>query len=144
MISYSASCLFECGYTQGKWAAAVGITVGKSPGEGVFDALVVAWASAGIPEGACLHFMFDEDQEEAYHAAYMRSAATKAGIRTKTIVGLSGLNFGDDDQVVDIDGEVSELVWKTTTLTRTLNEVIKFVWKTWQWETVYDVMNAGY
>lgn len=124
----SASCLYECGYYQGRWAEAVGLTLGTCPGEGLFDALVATWAKAGLPAGACLHVMYDDNQEEAYHAAYMCSAIAKAGIRTKMTKCLGGLHFSDSEprQVVDADGEA-----------------IAYVWKTWSWETVFDVLAAS-
>ena len=120
--SDSASCLYECGSGQGTWARAVGLKdVGSDPGGGIQDALGTAWrdAAVGIPKGACLHLMFDHNDEEAYHTRYMRDMAHKAGIRTKLVEGLGSLRWGSAGEVVDADGEE-----------------INFVWKTWAWETV--------
>jgi glutathionylspermidine amidase/synthetase len=97
--------------------------VGTDPGGRLADALGAAWrdAAARIPKGACLHVMFDQNDEEAYHSRYMRDMAHKAGIRTKLVQGLGDLCWGSADAVVDADGEE-----------------VKFVWKTWAWETVFE------
>ena len=99
--------------------------VGSSPGAGVHAALVRAWEMAGIPEGKCLHLMVDSGLEEFYHATYMATAANQAGLRTKIIRGLDGLQFaGPGDNFMRVlDGE---------------GELISYVWKTWNWETIFD------
>ena len=116
----SASCLYECGSAQGAWARAVALD-GLDSGAPLAQMLTAAWRDAGIAEGAALHLMYDENAEENYHARYMRDAAAKAGIRTKLVAGVDGLRW-KGGRVVDIDGEA-----------------LRFVWKSWSWETVFDV-----
>mmetsp|Transcript_8952 Transcript_8952/g.31673 ORF Transcript_8952/g.31673 Transcript_8952/m.31673 type:complete len:487 (-) Transcript_8952:313-1773(-) len=116
----SASCLYECGYAQERWANAVGL-VGSDPGQHLGSELTAAWRDAGIPAGAKLHLMLDDDLEEAYHARYVRDAAQEAGIRTKLIKGVEGMSWGPEGEVMDDEGER-----------------VQFVWKTWAWETVID------
>jgi len=79
-----------------------------------------------VAEGACLHLMLDDDLEEIYHARYMEEQAQRAGLRTKLVCGVAGLCWGTASDsntrvVVDSDGEE-----------------VRFVWKTWAWETVFD------
>lgn len=115
----SASCHLEAGKIQGKWAAHFGCQDGRDPGEPLFGALVEAWQGAGV-EGV-LHVMYDCDMEEAYHARYMKAAAEAAGLRCKMIRGLAGLGWNARNEVVDAEGEP-----------------IRWVWKTWAWETALD------
>jgi glutathionylspermidine amidase/synthetase len=115
----SASCHMEAGKVQGRWAAHFGCTEGQDPGAGLPDMLVQAWRGAGV--GTLLHIMYDCDQEEAYHAAFMRSAAEAAGIACRMLRGVEGLGWNAAGEVVDPDGQP-----------------IRWVWKTWSWETALD------
>jgi glutathionylspermidine amidase/synthetase len=115
----SASCYMECGKIQGKWARHFGCEVGKDSGANLFEELVEGWQEAEV--GDVLHIMYDKDLEETYHALYMQGAITQAGIPNKLIKGFSQLQWNDQGQVVDADGVV-----------------IKWVWKTWAWETALD------
>jgi glutathionylspermidine amidase/synthetase len=119
----SASCHMECGNVQGKWAHHFGCEEGWCPGAGLFDRLVDAWAGSGVDD--VLHIMQDDDAEETYHALYMKRAIEKAGIRCRIVHGLSGLGWGAGGQVLDPDGIP-----------------IKWVWKTWAWETALDDIRA--
>jgi glutathionylspermidine amidase/synthetase len=65
--------------------------------------------------------MQDRDLEETYHALYMKSAMEAAGIRSKIVKGTSSLQWDDEGWVCDADGVR-----------------IKWVWKTWAWETALD------
>lgn len=116
----SASCLYECGYTQGRWADAVGLE-GTNPGQDMARELEAAWRNAGIPATARLHLMLDDDLEEEYHARYVRDAARSAGIQTTLIKGVQGLSRGPNGEVQDAEGHA-----------------VQFVWKSWAWETVID------
>lgn len=115
----SASCHMECGFVQGRWAEHFGCTVGWCPGEGLHDALVEAWRESAA--GDVLHIMQDRDLEETYHALYMKTAIEQAGIPCKIIQGTSSLRWDDAGWVCDADGVP-----------------IKWVWKTWAWETALD------
>ena len=119
----SASCHMEAGRVQGKWARHFGVTEGEDSGEAISDALVTAWREAGV-EGV-LHVMQDTDKEETYHAQFMRAAAEAAGIQCKVLKGLTGLGWNDAGEIVDPDGTP-----------------IRFVWKTWAWETALDQIRA--
>jgi len=117
--SDSASCHMECGFVQQRWAEHFGCDVGRSTGEELHEDLVEAWRESGVDD--VLHIMQDRDLEETYHALYMKAAIEKAGIRCKIIRGTSGLRWDDDGWVCDADGVR-----------------IKWVWKTWAWETALD------
>jgi len=119
----SASCHTEAGRVQGKWARHFGVTEGQDSGAAIFAALVSAWREVGV-EGV-LHIMLDNDAEETYHAQFMRAAAEAAGISCKVIKGLAGLGWNDRNEIVDPD-EIP----------------IRFVWKTWAWETALDQIRA--
>ncbi len=115
----SASCHMETGKVQGRWAAHFGCAEGRCPGDDLHSNLVRAWQAS--ESKGLLHIMHDDDPEEIYHAQYMKSAIEAAGIPTKMIKGLDGLAWGKDDEVLDSDGEP-----------------VRWVWKTWSWETALD------
>jgi glutathionylspermidine amidase/synthetase len=115
----SASCHYECGFVQGRWAQVHGAAHGRDPGANLHEGLTRAWISSHID--AVVHILRDDDIEETYHALYMQSAIEAAGLRCKIIVGLDGLGWDENGAVVDADGE--PIVW---------------VWKTWAWETALD------
>jgi len=115
----SASCYMECGQVQGRWAEMNGCKEGWNPGDHLHEMLVHAWKKSTIDD--VLHIMLDNDLEETYHALYMKAAIEEAGIPCKVIRGLSELVWDDDGSVVDRDGLR-----------------IRWVWKTWAWETALD------
>lgn len=119
----SASCHLETGLIQGKWAAFFGCSEGRDVGARLFDKLIRAWRQSGVD--GLLHIMQDRDKEETYHALYMQSAIEAAGIRCKIIKGFNGLGWNARGEVVDSDGEP-----------------IRWVWKTWAWETALDQLRA--
>lgn len=65
--------------------------------------------------------LLEDDLEETYHALFMQSAIEEAGIDCKVIKGFDGLKWGANSEVLDADGTP-----------------IKWVWKTWAWETALD------
>ncbi|MCA9661343.1 MAG: bifunctional glutathionylspermidine amidase/synthase [Myxococcales bacterium] len=115
----SASCHMECGKVQGKWAAHFGVEEGEDPGRSLFAALVDAWARSGVD--GVIHIMRDDHPEESYHALYMREAIETAGLEAKTLLGVQGLSWGSQGDIVDLEGTP-----------------IRWVWKTWAWETALD------
>lgn len=119
----SASCHFEAGRLQGDWARHVGCDDGDDAGAMLAGFLKDAWLHSGID--STLHIMRDRDLEESYHALYMQEAMTAAGVRSKIIQGVSGLSWAEDGGILDADGER-----------------IRWVWKTWSWETALDQLRA--
>lgn len=115
----SASCYMECGKIQKKWAKAFGVDEGKCSGEHLHNKLVEAWKDSDL--GDQLHIMLDSNNEENYHALFMKSAIEEAGIECKVIHGLEDFKWSEDKEVTDSDGDP-----------------IKWVWKTWAWETALD------
>lgn len=115
----SASCHIECGKIQGLWAQHFECHDGFDAGRSLQDRLVKAWTKMRID--GVLHILHDRELEEIYHALYMQQIVEAAGIPTKMIRGVSGLTWGDDGNVLDPDGVP-----------------IKWVWKTWAWETALD------
>jgi len=115
----SASCHMEAGRVQGEWARHFGVTEGDDAGGSLEDLLAEAWSQAGV--SGVLHIMQDHDEEETYHAQFMRAAAERAGLACRVIRGLAGLGWNEQGEIVDAEGEP-----------------IRFVWKTWAWETALD------
>jgi glutathionylspermidine amidase/synthetase len=121
--SDSAACHMECGKVQGKWAQHFGCDEGDDPGERLHAALVEAWRNSDVDD--TLHILHDHDKEESYHALFMKEALEAAGIECKVMEGFAGLRFDDDGNVRDADGAL-----------------VKWVWKTWAWETALDQIRA--
>ncbi|MCB1740379.1 MAG: bifunctional glutathionylspermidine amidase/synthase [Gammaproteobacteria bacterium] len=119
----SASCHMECGKIQGKWARHFHCNDGHDPGAGLHAALLRAWQRSDVD--GVLHIMQDRHAEETYHALFMQEAIERAGLRSKILHGLEGLRFDPHGNVLDTDGER-----------------IRWVWKTWAWETALDQLRA--
>lgn len=121
----SASTLLECGVIQAKWGRAVGLDDdGKSRSAGfrVGELLEKAWEDIVsvnvIPKGSKVHFLVDNDGEEMYTALYPAGKAQKAGLETELVVMFDSLKLGADGHIYDKEGKQ-----------------VKYVWKTWNWET---------
>lgn len=115
----SASCYMETGKVQGKWARHLGIKTGVDAGADLFSSLKKAWQDCEV-EGI-VHLLQDHDAEENYHALFMRSAIEAAGYECIRLVGLEDLSWNKDGVIVDRQGNA-----------------VKWVWKTWAWETALD------
>ncbi len=115
----SASCLMESGLVQARWADHFGCTEGRCSGRDLHEDLVDAWRESGVDD--VLHILLDHDLEETYHALYMKTALEAAGIECRMVRGVGGLQWDDEGWVCDADGER-----------------IRWVWKTWAWETALD------
>lgn len=120
----SASSHMECGKIQDKWAKHFGCHDGRCAGSELFKRLVRAWQEVDVEN--VLHIMHDSDLEEIYHALYMKSAIEAAGIKCKTILGTEGISWNNQNKIVDADGTS-----------------IKYVWKTWAWETALDQIRSN-
>lgn len=108
----SASCLFEAGYMNTKWANAVGIgETTRDPNPHLYWILIAMWKNAKIK--GKLHFLHDNDIEEKYHTVFMKTAAEEAGLCCKIFSSLDSFSWNDKGDVVDVDGEIVENVWKT-------------------------------
>jgi len=119
----SASTHMECGKIQGKWAKHFGCEDGIDAGANLHDRLRSAWKHSDVD--GVLHIMQDDDLEETYHALFMREALEAAGIETKIIHGVTGLQWDQRHRILDADGVP-----------------IRWVWKTWAWETALDQIRA--
>ncbi|MGB5630908.1 MAG: bifunctional glutathionylspermidine amidase/synthase [Woeseiaceae bacterium] len=115
----SASCHMEAGLVQGKWAEHYSCIDGYDPGRQLAEHLTQAWRKAHVND--VIHIMHDRDSEETYHALYMKQIIEAAGLPTRVLRGLGGLSWGPDGRVLDPDGVP-----------------IRWVWKTWAWETALD------
>lgn len=120
----SASCHIECGKIQGKWAKHFDCNLGRDPGQVLHQELRDAWKVSGVKNDT-LHIMLDRDLEETYHALFMQEAMAEAGIASKIIHGVSGLTWDKEGNILDADGER-----------------IRWVWKTWAWETALNQIRA--
>ena len=115
----SASCYMEAGLVQGKWAEHYRCTDGYDPGRQLAERLAQAWRRAHVDD--VIHIMHDRDSEETYHALYMKRIIESVGLPTRVLRGLGGLDWAPDGSVLDPDGVP-----------------IRWVWKTWAWETALD------
>jgi glutathionylspermidine amidase/synthetase len=113
----------ECGKVQGRWARHFGCDDGRDPGEHLHRRLVQAWQDSDVD--GVLHILVDPNPEETYHALFMREALERAGVRTKIIAGFGGLRWDANGDIVDAEGDR-----------------IRWVWKTWAWETALDQIRA--
>jgi len=119
----SASCHMEAGRIQGRWAEHYGCDDGDDPGAKLQERLARAWRQSDVDD--ILHIMRDEDPEETYHALFMRDAMSEAGIDSRIIRGLGNLHWEADGGIADADGVR-----------------VKWVWKTWAWESALDQLRA--
>jgi len=119
----SASCHTEAAIIQGKWARHVGCDEGSDPGAILYDRLVEAWRESDAR--GVVHILIDDDPEERYHSLFMQSAMEAAGLKCKVLDSLKGLRWADDGNMLDPDGIP-----------------IRWVWKTWAWETALDQIRA--
>lgn len=118
----SASCLFECGHTQGAWAEAVGLgNTGVNAGAPTASHLAAAWRGLGLQKGTLVHFLHDLDDEEHYHTLYMMSMAEKAGLECMSVESIEGFSFDENGRVRDNQ-----------------NRLVTHVWKTWSYTTLFS------
>lgn len=115
----SASCYMETGKIQGRWAEHMQLDVGRDAGSHLSLLLTDTWRASCAEQ--FVHILRDDDPEEAYHALYMQGLIEATGIKTKIIVKNHGLYFDQADDILDDEGRK-----------------IKWVWKTWAWETALD------
>jgi len=119
----SGSCHMETGKVQDKWARHMAVDEGESAGRDLHQELVEAWKNSEV--SGVLHIMQDNDLEETYHALFMQEAMERAGITCKVLQGVHGLHWRHDGAIVDADGVE-----------------VRWVWKTWAWETALDQIRA--
>lgn len=115
----SASCYMEVAKVQGKWLKHHGIKGGIDAGGELFKQLVKSWKNCQID--SVIHVLQDDDPEETYHALFMQDAIQAAGYKCVVVKGLDSLRFNKQGGIEDSFGNV-----------------IKWVWKTWAWETALD------
>jgi glutathionylspermidine amidase/synthetase len=115
----SASCYMEAGKVQGKWSKHYGIHEGVDAGKDLFADLVKAWQKSRARD--VVHILHDDHPEETYHGYFMQDAIEAAGLRCKMISHCNQLVWDKDGDIVDGDGEK-----------------LRWVWKTWAWETALD------
>jgi len=113
----SASCHMETGKIQGLWAKYHRFTKGEDAGEDLFDDLVEAWKDSGA---TLVHLLADNSPEERYHSEFMQLAIHTAGVKCKKIDILTSLTKKDG---IIYDDEQQPVRW---------------IWKTWAWETALD------
>ena len=119
----SASCFMECAKVQGKWAKHFDVNDGEDAGKDLFIDLVNAWKKSNAD--GLLHILRDDDAEEKYHALFMQQVLAAAGIPARIITGLDGLVWDAAGNILDAEGDT-----------------VKWVWKTWAWETALDQIRA--
>lgn len=114
----SASCYMESGKVQGKWAKQFGVKEGIDAGGSLFNELVKAWRKSKVK--GLLHILHDDDPEELYHALFMQQTLKAAGIQSRIISNFEQLQW-QEGSIVDAEGDV-----------------LRWVWKTWSWESALD------
>lgn len=115
----SASCYMEVGKVQGKWARHLGVKRGQDAGEHLIKNLKDAWKKSDVI--GKIHVLQDEDPEEDYHALFMQEAIEAAGYQCERVVGLNSLRWNHEGVIVDSH-----------------NVPVRYVWKTWAWETALE------
>ncbi len=115
----SASCYMEVGKVQGKWLQHNEVKGGVDAGDKLFKKLVKAWKKCEID--GLVHVLQDNDPEETYHALFMKSAIEAAGYTCELIQGLDSLRKTKSGDVIDENGNT-----------------LRWIWKTWAWETALD------
>jgi len=115
----SASCYMEAGKVQGRWAKHFGVVEGADGGAELFLALVKAWKKSQAK--TLVHILRDDDPEETYHAYFMQGVIEAAGLKCKVVENIETLQWGNNNDIIDQDGDT-----------------LKWVWKTWAWETALD------
>jgi glutathionylspermidine amidase/synthetase len=115
----SASCYMEVGKVQGRWAKHLNIKRGNDAGKNLFSDLVAAWKKSDVK--GKVHVLQDNDPEEDYHALFMQEAIQAAGLECERVVGLESLKWNEDGVIVDATGVP-----------------LKWIWKTWAWETALE------
>jgi glutathionylspermidine amidase/synthetase len=115
----SASCYMEVGKVQGKWAKHLGLKRGRDAGENLLKNLKEAWKACDVK--GKIHVLQDNDPEEDYHALFMQEAIEAAGYECERVVGLNSLRWNHEGVVVDKN-----------------NDPVRYVWKTWAWETALE------
>ncbi len=115
----SASCYMECGKVQGLWARHFACDEGEDAGEDLFDHLEQAWRQSEVD--GLIHLLLDNNEEELYHTLFMRQAMSEAGLQTRLVKQFANTHWTKEGEVRDED-----------------NQAIRWVWKTWAWETALD------
>jgi glutathionylspermidine amidase/synthetase len=113
----------EAGKVQGKWSEHYRCDDGEDTGKDLQELISGAWQHSDVDD--VLHIMQDDDPEERYHALFMQDAMQDAGIESKIIHGVAGLQWEPDGGIADADGDR-----------------VRWVWKTWAWETALDQLRA--
>jgi glutathionylspermidine amidase/synthetase len=85
----------------------------------LFKDLSRAWAKSHAK--GLVHIFRDDEAEEKYHAIFMQEVMRAGGLDGKIIVNLDGLVWDSEGNILDADGEP-----------------LRWVWKTWAWETALD------
>ncbi|CAF3882401.1 unnamed protein product [Adineta steineri] len=114
----SASALVECAIIHKKWAEAIDLPSKFMSGLQLHYVLVNNWKAMKITTK--IHILIDDKRDEIFTALYMQNVMKEAGIESKLYIGTDNL-YWKDDMIVDNDGEI-----------------IKFIWKLWMWETVFQ------
>ena len=121
----SASCYMEAGKIQRKWADHADVKIGLDAGQGLFQQLMETWEESEADQ--LIHILQDDDPEETYHALFMKDVIESAGYNCVRIVGLDSLYWDKDGKIIDPD-----------------KNPVKWVWKTWAWETALDQLKQDH
>ena len=118
----SASCMYECGSVQDRWAEAVGIDdEGRDSGDELFRTVTERWIRAKVQ--GVLHLLYDSGNEEKYHTMCVQKCAEAAGIKCKIVEGIASLKWNDNGDIIDAEGLALKTVWKTWAWQTALNQV---------------------
>lgn len=120
----TCSCYMETAKIQGKWASHLGCDFGYDPGSKLQSRLLKAWVNSGAK---FIHILTDHsDCEEIYHSYFMHNIIENAGIRVKIINNYADITYDDSRNLIDNDGNR-----------------IKWIWKTWSWETAMEQLRQA-
>lgn len=114
----TANRLFECAIIQKKWPEAVELPSVFTPVRRLHMALVQNWKKLQITSK--VHLFVDNNQNEILTGLYMQNVLKDAGLQSKLCIGTDHLSW-KDESIVDDQGEI-----------------IRFAWKSWMWEQIFE------
>eukprot|EP00759_Apiculatamorpha_spiralis_P044351 PhF_6_TR41333/c0_g1_i2/m.62679/K01460/gsp; glutathionylspermidine amidase/synthetase len=117
--SDSSGCLYECAVWSEKWAQGNHGVMGTSVVNTMHAQIVAAWRRLDLQPGEVVHFCIDTEKEELYNALYMQRACREAGVEAKICILFDSFKWNA------ATGGIEDSEGRT----------VKYVWKTWMWET---------
>jgi glutathionylspermidine synthase len=114
----NALTILESAVAQEKWAQAMNVGYDFTSSFQLHGLLVRNWKRLNIK--TIIHILIDNEQEEMITALYMQKIMTEAGINSKLCI------------------MPNDLSWKNSTIVDKDGVTVKTVWKSWNWEMIFQ------